>query len=184
MSNEEKRHSNQKVDGSTELVLVQDEVDETKRSLEEAIWKYKQPRAKRSKQHSVWDRLWRKCPRSGNCWRRTWSQLVSQDRSEETFSGRHQKDKDFVGKMVRRHQGLQSNKYDTLQCMDFCEATTSKKHAVLQNAPSDMRGGTFLQHPRVLVATVVFQENPHLCLQILHAARFQVFRGDTYCYGY
>ena len=26
-------------------------------------------------------------------------------------------------------------------------------------------------------ATVAYQENPHLCLQILHAARFQVFRG-------
>ena len=36
VSNEEKRHSSQKVEGSTELVLVQDEVDETKRSLEEA----------------------------------------------------------------------------------------------------------------------------------------------------
>ena len=50
-------------------------------------------------------------------------------------------------------------------------------HAVLQNAPSDLRGGNFLQHPLVLVATVAYQENPHLCLQILHAARFQVFRG-------
>ena len=36
---------------------------------------------------------------------------------------------------------------------------------------------TFLQHPRVLVATVDYQENPHLCLQILHVASFQVFRG-------
>ena len=29
--------------------------------------------------------------------------------------------------------------------------------------PSDLRGGTFLQHPRVLVATIGYQENPHLC---------------------
>ena len=56
------------------------------------------------------------------------------------------------------------------QCIDFCEATTSKVHAVLKHAPSDLRGGTFLQHPRVLVATVDYEENPHLCLQILHAA--------------
>ena len=27
------------------------------------------------------------------------------------------------------------------------------------------------------MATAAYQENPHLCLQILHAARFQVFRG-------
>ena len=72
---------------------------------------------------------------------------------------------------------LQSNKDITVQCIDFCEATTSKVHAVLQHAPSDLRGGTFLQHPRVLVATVDYQENPHLCMQILHAAMFQVLRG-------
>ena len=31
--------------------------------------------------------------------------------------------------------------------------------------------------PRVLAATLCFQENPHNCLQILHAAMFQVLRG-------
>ena len=50
-------------------------------------------------------------------------------------------------------------------------------HAVLRHAPADLRGGTLLQHPRVLVATVAYQENPHICLQILHVARFQVFQG-------
>ena len=50
-------------------------------------------------------------------------------------------------------------------------------HAVLRHALADLRGGTLLQHPRVLVATVAYQGNPHLCLQNLHAARFQVFRG-------
>ena len=72
---------------------------------------------------------------------------------------------------------LQSNKDIAVQCIDFCEATTSKVHAVLQHAPSDLRGGTFLQHPRVLVATVDYQESPHLFMQILSAAMFQVFRG-------
>ena len=48
---------------------------------------------------------------------------------------------------------------------------------MLRHAPADLRGGTLLQHLRVLVATVAYQENPHLCLQILHAAKFQVFRG-------
>ena len=64
-----------------------------------------------------------------------------------------------------------------MQCVDFCGVTTSDVHAVLQHAPSDLRGGTFLQHPRVLVATVDYLENPHLCMQILHAGMFQVFRG-------
>ena len=72
---------------------------------------------------------------------------------------------------------LQSNKDITVQCIDFCEATTLEVHAFLQHALSDLRGGTFLQHPRVLVATVGYQDNPHLCLQILHAAIFQVFLG-------
>ena len=48
---------------------------------------------------------------------------------------------------------------------------------VLRHAPADVRGGTLLQHSRVQVATVAYQENAHLCLQMLHAARFQVFRG-------
>ena len=64
-----------------------------------------------------------------------------------------------------------------MQCTDFCEVTTSDVHAVLRHAPADLRGCTLLQHSRVLVATVAYQENPHLCLQILHAAKFQVFRG-------
>ena len=43
---------------------------------------------------------WRECPRSGNCWRRTRNQPVNEDRPEEAFAGRHQKDKSHVGKMV------------------------------------------------------------------------------------
>ena len=61
-----------------------------------------------------------------------------------------------------------------MQCVDFCEAMTSKVHAVLQHATFDLRGGTFRQQPRVLVATVDYQEKPHLCMQTLHAAVFQV----------
>ena len=49
----------------------------------------------------------------------------------------------------------------TVQCINFCEVTTSDVYA----------------HSRVLVATVASQENPHHCLQVLHAASFQVFRG-------
>ena len=72
---------------------------------------------------------------------------------------------------------LQSNKDVKEQCIDFCEAATSEVPAVLRHAPADLQGDTLLQHLRVLVATVAYQEKPHLCLQILHAARFQVFRG-------
>ena len=55
---------------------------------------------------------------------------------------------------IKEEEKLQGNKDITVQCIDFCEATTSKVHAMLRHAPSDLRGGTFLQHPRVLVATV------------------------------
>ena len=71
---------------------------------------------------------------------------------------------------------LQSKMDITVQCTEFCEVR-QKVRAVLQRAPSDLRGGTFLQHPRCLVTTLCFQENPHCCLQILHAAMFQVVRG-------
>ena len=52
---------------------------------------------------------------------------------------------------------------------------TFKVHAELQHAPFDLRRGTFRQHP--LVATVDCPEKPHLCMQTLHAAMFQVSRG-------
>ena len=108
-----------------------------------------------------------------------YSQPVNEDRQEKTLAG-HQKDKDPVGEWyetVKEEEKLQSNRDVTVQCTDFCEVTTSDVHAVLRHAPADLRGGTLLQHTRVLVATVAHQENPHLCLQILHAAKFHVFRG-------
>ena len=74
---------------------------------------------------------------------------------------------------IMEEEKLQSNRDITVQCIDFCEATTSKVHAVLQHAPSDLLGGTFLQHPRV-------KEDPHLCPRIFHAAMFQVFEVHTY----
>ena len=74
---------------------------------------------------------------------------------------------------ILKKEKLQGSKDITVQCVDFCEAMTSKVHAVLQHAPFDLRGGTFRQHPR----TVDYQENPYLCMQILLAAMFQVSRG-------
>ena len=46
MTDERKPHSNRTVEGRTELDLVQDEIDEAKRLLQEAIGKYKQPKSK------------------------------------------------------------------------------------------------------------------------------------------
>ena len=61
---------------------------------------------------------------------------------------------------IKEEEKLQSNRDVTVQCTDFCEVTTSDVHPVLRHAPADLRGGTLLQHPRVLVATVAYQENP------------------------
>ena len=66
---------------------------------------------------------------------------------------------------ILEEEKLKGSKDITVQCVDFCEAMTSKVHAVLQHAPFDLRGGTF------------YQEKPHLCMQTLHAAMFQVSRG-------
>ena len=80
--------------------------------------------------------------------------------------------------MVRSHpEGGETTGQQGYHSVDFCEAMTSKVHAVLQHASFDLRRRTFRQHPRVLVATVDYQEKPHLCMQILHAAMFQVSRG-------
>ena len=89
------------------------------------------------------------------------------------------KDKDPMGKTVRNYQGGGET---TEQQGRHSSASISVRLPRLMcmrswHAPADLRGGALLQHPRVLVATVAYQENPHLCLQILHAAKFQVFRG-------
>ena len=78
---------------------------------------------------------------------------------------------------IKEDEKLQSNMDVTVQCINFCEFTASDVYAVLRHDPADLRGGTLLQHLRVLAATVAYQENPHLCLQVLHTAKFQVFRG-------
>ena len=105
---------------------------------------------------------------------------VNGDRPEKSLAGGIKKTKTLWDKWyetIEEEEKLQSNKDVTVQCTDFCEVSTSDVHAVLRRALADLRGGTLLQHPCVLVATVAHQENPHLCLQILHAAKFQVFRG-------
>ena len=54
---------------------------------------------------------------------------------------------------IKEEEKLQSNRDVTVQCTDFSEVTTSDVHAILRHAPPDLRGGTLLQHTRVLVGT-------------------------------
>ena len=78
---------------------------------------------------------------------------------------------------IEKEERLQSKKDITIQCIDFCEVTTAKVHAVLQHAPSDLQGTTFFNTRVFWWQLFCFQENPHCCLQILHAAMSQVLRG-------
>ena len=182
VSNEEKRHSSQKVEGRTELDLVQDEVDEAKRLLKEAHVEVQ------AAQNKVTEAAFRVGQSDeGNVPdQETVGGELGTSRSmklglRKRLLGGIKKTKAMWERWYEAilEEKLQSNTDITVQCIDFCEATTSKVHAVLQHAPSDLRGGTFLQHPRVLVATVDYQENPHLCMRILHAAMFQIFRGAS-----
>ena len=100
------------------------------------MWRSKQPRTKRSKQHSGWDRQWRRWHRSGNCW----GGLVGGIKRTRTMWEK-------LYEAVNEEERLQNSKGITVQCIDFCEATTAKVHAVFRLAPADSRGGTLLQHP-------------------------------------
>ena len=177
MTAERTLHSNRTVGGRTELDLVQDEIDEAKRLLEEA---HVEVQAAQNKVTEAAFRVGQAMEEMAQIRKLLEANsepagLCGQARRSVCWAAsRRQKP---CGK--RRYEAIleEISKDITAQCVDFCEATTSKVHAVLQHAPSDLRGGTFLQHPRVLVATVDYEENPHLCMHILHAAMFQVFRG-------
>ena len=85
--------------------------------------------------------------------------LLEEAHLDETLTRWNQKDKNYVEKhgmrpSRRKRERLQSNKDLTIQCIDFCKVTTTTVHAVLQRVPSDLKGETFEQHPRVLVATL------------------------------
>ena len=178
---EEKRHSSQKVEGRTELDLVQVEVDEAKRLLE---GDHVEVQAAQNKATEAAFRLGQAMEEMAQI-----GKLLGGESGAIRARKMGQKKRLLVGikrtrtmwgktvRAVNEEERLQNSKDITAQCIDVCEATTSEVHAVLRHAPADLRGGTLLQHPRVLVATVACQENPHLCLQILRPARFQVFRG-------
>ena len=58
----------------------------------------------------------------------------------------------------------------------------NKVHAVLHRVPSDLRGGTFRQHPRVLVATLCFQETHTGACKSSMLLRSRSFEVRTYYY--
>ena len=76
-----------------------------------------------------------------------------------------------------KEEKLRRNMDVTVLCINFCELTTSDVHAVLRHDPAVLRGSTPLYHTRVLVATVAYPENTHLCSHVFHAARLLVFEG-------
>ena len=163
------------MEGRTELDLVQDEVDEAQRLLEEAHVEVQTAQNKVTEATSEG----RNVPDQETVGGELGTSRSMRTGQKKRLLGGIMKTKAMWERWyeaILEEEKLQSSKDITVECVDFCEATTSKVHAVLQHAPSDLRGGTFLQHPRVL-ATVDYPENPHLCMQILHAAMFQVFRG-------
>ena len=142
-----KRHFSWTVEGRTQLDLVQDEVDEAKRLLEEAHVEVQAAQKKVPDHETVGGELGA-----------SWSMKTGQ---KKRLLGGVKKTKTMWEKWyetIKEEEKLQSNKDITVQCIDFCVVTTSKVRAVLQHAPPDMRGGTFPQHPRVLLATVGYQE--------------------------
>ena len=98
MTDEEKHHSSWTVEGRTELDLVQDEVDEAKRLLEEAHVEVQ------AAQNTVTESAFQvgqakdEMARSRNCWRRIRNQPANEDRPEEASAGRHQKGQKPCGK--------------------------------------------------------------------------------------
>ena len=73
---------------------------------------------------------------------------IDGDMSEETLAGWYQKDKNvwkiwYEAIEEKEEERPQSKNDITVQCIDFCEVSTATVLAVLQRAPSDLRGGTF-----------------------------------------
>ena len=147
MTDEGKRHSSWTVEGRTELDLVQDEVDEAKRLLEDAHVEVQ------AAQNKVIEAAFRpgQAMEEMSQIRNVGGELGT---SRSMRTGQRKRLLDGIMKTqamwerwyeaILEEEKLQSSKDITAQCVDFCEDTTSKVRAVLQHAPSDLRGGTFL----------------------------------------
>ena len=91
------------------------------------------------------------------------SRSINANRPEKRLLGGIKKTKTMWERWyeaTKEEDKLQSNKDVTVQCLDFCEVTTSDMHAVLRHAPAHLRGGTLLQHLSVLVATCGISRKP------------------------
>ena len=67
--------------------------------------------------------------------KRLWSQPIDENRTEETLTGWDQENSENVEKWyeaTEEEERQQGKKDITVLCVDFCEVTTTKVHAVLQ----------------------------------------------------
>ena len=168
VNDEGKQYPNRTMEGRTELDLVQDEVDEAKRLLEEAhvevqAAKNKVTEAAFRAGQAMEDvaqikKLLEANSEPAGFWEASGGQKPSGENGKRPSWKRRNSRTSGYGMSIPGGHNIES----------ACSSTAR---------PFDLRGGTFRQHPRVLVATVDYQEKPHLCMQILHAAVFQVSRG-------
>ena len=124
---------------------------------EEAHLERQAARAKWQKQHAEWERM------DEMAKIKSLMDAIDENKTEGTFYGVGPRKLRKCGKWneaTEEEERLKGKKDITVQYVGFCEVTTTKVHAVLQRVPSDLRGGTFRQHPRVLVSTLCVQRNP------------------------
>ena len=135
MNDEGKQYPNRTVEGRTELVLVQDEVDEGKRLLEEA---HVEVQAAQNRVIEAAFQVGRALEEMARI-KKLLEANSEPAGQEEASVGKRQEEKKPCGKNGVRPswRKLQDIR---IQCVDFCEATTSKVHAVLQHAPFDLQG--------------------------------------------
>ena len=80
---------------------------------------------------------------------------------------------------IKEEEKLQSNKDVTVQCIDFCEVTTSDVHAVLRHAPP------LLQHPPCSGGNCGISGKTHISVyRSSMQPGSRSFEVHTYCYGY
>ena len=143
------------MEGRTDLDLVQDEVEEAKTLLEEA------PVEVQAAQNKVTEAAFR----VGRAMEEMAQIKKLLEANSEPASQRWQARRGVCWAASGGQKATWGKWYEAIleeeklqdfrvQCVDFCEAMTSKVHAALQHAPFDFRGETFRQHSRVLVATV------------------------------
>ena len=134
VSKEEERLCSQKMEERTELDLLQDEVDWAKRSLEEA---HLEIQAVQDEVIETAFRLGQTMEKMSQIMKLLEANLESVDQWRQvrkTLLDDIKKTKTMWEKRcetIKEEEKLQSNKDDAVQCIDFCEVTTSDVHAIL-----------------------------------------------------